>query len=326
MKMPKKINKKAFAYLLIASILIAIILIVFLTMQKYKYQDKQNIDTIRIKTLNDFVKGFTADVERATYISAYRSLLALEDNIATKGEFFTNTEEQFRETFFNGTINGTTSQIVNGTSFKDYLSKVNQIANTMNINITANIQTVYLEQTDPWNIKVIVESNFIIEDKTKLASWNLTKNITTTLPIENLRDPLYSTYTSNRVPNTIIKNPYTEIVNQTNNDTTNLEQLINNSYYIESTNAPTFLMRFENNNSPHQYGIESIVNIEELSDQDIEVYADRVKTDYIYFNDLTESQKICNVQDIPTKYELILPENRKEMYQIENLAYDTTCT
>ncbi|MCF7865939.1 hypothetical protein K9M18_00705 [Candidatus Woesearchaeota archaeon] len=325
-KYVKNIGKKGFTYLLIASILIAIVLIVFLTTQRYKYQDRQEIDQIRIKTINDFVKGFNDDVERATYISSFRTLLAIEDYIATKGTFLNNTETQFQETFYYGTLNGSIPEIMEDSSFQNYLTNMNNIANKMGIQTQVNISKISLKHSNPWNIEVSINSNISIQDKEGLVSWEYQKEFKTILPIENLRDPLYSTFTNNRVPNTIIQNPFENLVNSTNNNTTNLKKLINNSYYVESSNAPNFLMRFENNYSPDPlgYGIESIVNIGEINAQDIEVYSDRVKIDYIYFNNL-DSTKICDVDGIPSEYYFVIPQNKTNLYEINELNYSTSC-
>lgn len=322
----KKIGKKGYAYLLIASILIAIVLIVFLTVQRYQYQDRQDIEEIRIKTINDFVKGFNDDVERATYISAFRTLLALEDNIANTGSFFNDTETQFRETFYYGIIDNSTPDIMRNSSFKDYLANVNNIANNMGINTSVNITSINLEHSDPWTIKVNIKANITITDQNKLVTWNYFKSFNSDLPIENLRDPLYSTFTGGRSPNIVTKNPYSELVNNTNNDTNNLIQLINKSYYVASVDAPNFLMRFENDYStdPEGNGIESIVNIEELSNQEIEVFTDRIKIDYIYFNDLSSS-KVCNVETIPLQYHFTIPQNRASRYEVDEINYSTTC-
>lgn len=318
------INKKGYAYLLTAAILIAIVLIVFLTVERYKFQDRQEIDEVRIKTLNDFVKGFNDDVKRATYISAFRTLLALEDNIATTGIFFNNTEEQFKETFYYGTINGKQVAIVNDSSMLDYLGRINNISNSMNINSQINITNIALSHKDPWTLLVKVSASVNISDVNRLASWNYEKEFETELPIENLRDPLYSTFTNNRVPNTVIKNPYSELINDSNNDTANLEGLINNSYYVESADAPSFLMRFENDTSADPNGIESIVNVKDISDQDITVYSDRIKIDYMYFNDISAS-KICDFEGLDTDYALVLPANRADEYEVNEINYSASC-
>lgn len=328
MKMKKmkltKMSKKGYSYLLVASIIIAIVLIVFLTSQRYKFQDKQEITEIRIKTINDFIKGFNDDIQRSTYISSFRTFLALEDQISQSGTYFNSTKEVFKETFYNGTINGVEKDILNGSSFEDYISKVNILSNNMGINTTIRVLDINIKHSDPWHLQVDIDTEISVDDVNGIASWNFNKTFITQVPIYDLRDPLYAVNTNNRVPNTVVRTPNTTLVNSINNDTANLVAHIEESYYIESTDAPNFLMRFENNMSPDIYGIESIVNIEDLSDQDIDVYADRVKIDYIYFNNLA-TDKICNIDNIPASKYLVLPSNRETLYQVDGLSYSTSC-
>ena len=53
--------------------------------------------------MNNFIENFHQDVHRATYISAFRSLIALEERIARTAVFLTDTEDSFKEIFYNGT-------------------------------------------------------------------------------------------------------------------------------------------------------------------------------------------------------------------------------
>jgi hypothetical protein len=131
----------------------------------------------------------------------------------------------------------------------------------------------------------------------------------------------------------IIGSNFTTILNGTlvnGTNTNNLIALINNSFYIASNYSPSFLMRYEGNftQDPNGNGIESIVNIVSLSDQGLDVYPDRIKVDYMYFNNINDN-KICNVSNIQTMYHFVIPKNRIGLYQINssggNLTFNTTC-
>lgn len=319
----KRLGKKGFAYLLTASILISIILIVYLSAYSYKHQDKQDAQSARIHLMNDFIKGFDQDISRATYITAFRTMIALEDSIATTGKFLNNTEESFRETFYYGTVNGSASEIMNESSFETYIAKVNSIANDMGFKNSINVTNITLTQNDPWHITVGMTALIVINDSNHLASWTFTKQYSTDVPIADLRDPLYSSFTDGKVPNTVREFNKSYFVSSTN-DTTNLLEHLNDSDYYASVKAPDFLMRFENNYSPSPYGIESFVNINELNAQNLPVDQNAVKIDYIYFNNLA-TDKICDVQNIPSDYYFDVPSNRISTYDLNNLNYTTPC-
>jgi len=320
-------NKKAFAYLISASILSLVIIFVFLMASKYSFQDKQEVQQNRIKLMDDFISDFNQDIHRATFIASFRTLLALEDYIAVEGEFFNNTEDIFKETFFNGTIAHEPAPLLNESSFSDYLLKVNALAQQIGLESSINVTKITLFHADPWHISVIVHAQVYVADSRNIAAWHFEKNYTTLIPIYDLRDPLYSTFTDNLVPNTVRRFDAPFLVNVSTNDTTYLQAHIDNSYYLASPLAPSFLQRFENNITPHPYGIESIVNVADISlqtDGDF-VYENRIKVDFIYFNDLSYP-KICSVDGITPSSYFVISENRKDLYEVGGLSYqNTTC-
>lgn len=316
-------SKKAFAYLLIVTIFVAVLVVVFLTYNTYSYTQRQELHEERIITMNNFVQDFNEDIHRATFISAFRALVGLEDYIAVSGEFVNDTELVFQEIFYNGTIDGAQVLIMSGSSFSDYIVKVNNLAQNVGIISDIEITHINLSQVDPWTISVNVHAIVNVSDYRNTASWSYENDYTTNLPIYNLRDPLYSYFTNNKVPNTILPTPYSVLVN--GSDVTNLLDHLDNSYYIASNLSPSFLQRFENDTAPHPYGIESIVDVNVISDQDVAVYADRTKVDWMYFNNIEPAVKVCVVENVPVSHYFVIDTNRTDLYQISGSNYSTSC-
>jgi len=314
-------GKKGFTYLLVSSLIIVVLLGIFFVSNQYKYQDQIESQSIRIRAMNDFVNNFNNDVHRATHTSAFRALISLEDNVASNGQYLSNITQAFEETFYNGTLNGTSIQLMQNSSFKDYILKVHSLAESLGMNVNATVTQITLTQPDPWSIDVHVYIVLNVSDVKNLASWYTTKDFVTNIPIYNLRDPLYGINTHNKIPNTIRQFNQTPLVSGT--DTTNLKALINESYYLESSDAPSFLMRFEGKTDSSAQGIESIVNIQTISDQGIEVYSSRPKIDYIYFNNITVN-KVCAVQNVPTDMNFVISVDRVNLYEISGLNYSVT--
>ena len=315
-------NRRGFTYILSASFILAVILLVFLTSNSYRNQDQQQLYQLRIRSMNDFVKNFNSDVHRATYISAFRSLVALEDSVTTRGVFLNNTADSFRETFFYGTLDGADVAIMENSSFSEYIDKVKILASNVGINLEVNVTKIVLSQSNPWFIDVDVIAYVNMSDSKRLSSWVYTQDFLTQIPISDLRDPLYGKFTLNKVPNTIRRLNSSNLVNGTN--TYYLQSLINGSYYIASPYAPNFLERFEGNNSADINGIESIVFIRSLSDQGIDVLENSVKIDFIYFNNIS-TDKICNVQNVPANLFFVIPSNRVNYYNVSGLNYSVIC-
>ncbi|MCF7799119.1 hypothetical protein K9M74_04400 [Candidatus Woesearchaeota archaeon] len=318
-------SKKGFTYLIAATLLSMIIIFVFLAVNKYTYQDRQDLHENRIVVMNDFVTDFNQDIHRATYISSFRTLLALEDYISNAEEFFNDTEIAFAETFFNGTISGQVAPLLNDSSFLDYLDKVNSLARHIGLTANMTVLAVHLNQSSPWAVDVGVDMAINITDTTGIASWEFEQTYVTTVPIYDLRDPLYSVFTYNRLSNTIRVFPETFLVNTTDNDTSNLQKFLNDSYYLANPNAPSFLQRFENNITSHPQGIESVVNVGLLAAQDIDVYENRIKVDYMYFNAIAGS-KVCAVDGVSSSFYFVTTQDRVGLYEISGLDYNNvTC-
>lgn len=75
-------------------------------------------------------------------------------------------------------------------------------------------------------------------------------------------------------------------------DLENLEKLIDNAYYIESQEGPSFLDRLEGKmQNTEGKGIKSIVNLEELYANDIPIKSGETLVDYLYFNAVTNTGK-----------------------------------
>jgi hypothetical protein len=161
----------------------------------------------------------------------------------------------------------------------------------------------------------------IINDSDGLASWSYTKMFSTKVPIDDLRDPLYSVNTIGKIQNTVRQANGSIFVNASNGDTSNLINHLSNSLYIASTDAPSFLMRFYNDSSASPYGIESLVDFQDFSDQDVEINNQRSVVDYLYFG--TSIADVCNVQNMPSWFKITSSDVGK--YQLTSLNW-TGCS
>jgi hypothetical protein len=318
-------NKKAVFFLLTVILFLGVLTIVLYAYNSYTLRDKQQIIEIRIRSMNDFINDFHNDLHRSTRISATRALISLEDYIATNQVFFNNKsvfEEAFREAFYYGTISGIPVQLMDDASFQDYESKLNSSANSINIIFSINVTSISLSQANPWNINVTINATIGVDDFSNLSHWIYNASFITSVPIDGLRDPLYSLNTYGRIQNTIHPTNITDFINNTNNDTANLLSHLENSLYVESTDAPSFLKRFYNDTSPDTAGITSMVNVELISDQGLSIYSNRPILDYEYFNP-GYSANVCNVYGMPSWFKI----NSTDLnyYEINTINY-TGCS
>lgn len=321
----KKLGKKGFTYLIVSSLMVVVLISAFFAISQYKHMDAYDRYSIRIRTMNDFVTNFENDVHRASATAAFRAMIALEDDVTKKGRFLSDIDIVFKDAFYNGTINGTISAVMQNSTMKDYIAKTQLIANKIGMNLYFNVTRIELSQSDPWSIDVTVFATLNLSDVNNMAYWYKDEEFVTNVPIYNLRDPVYGVGTHNKIPNTIRTFNDTLVVPV--NDVSNLNMHINDSYYIASPAAPGFLMRFEGKLGPDVNGIESIVYLPTLS-QVLTVYPERVKVDYLYFNNTPLSDDIlCNVTGVLSNSYFIIPLDRQDLYQVRNVPHlnNTDC-
>ena len=267
----------------------------------------------RVETLNDLVFAIEQDLKRQLFTSAFRVIFSLQNQIVETGQFITNMEGKTQELFLNGTVNSIQQEIMLGATLSDIQSSLNTKANKINANITISRSNLTISQTDPWNIRADLEIDILIEDVSNLALWNKTEEITAFIPIEGFEDPLYFINTNGLVANQINQTPHTNFVEDTN--VTNLLDHATNSYYIASPDSPSFLQRFEGDLSANSNGIESLVNLQKLSNQGVSIEA-KSAVDHIYFS--TNDPTKYNIQGMPSWF--YLDDAHLSTYQASNIT------
>lgn len=283
----KKLNKKSVFFTYVAITLSALIVLSFVIHTGYRLRDKMYVIETRVSSINDFINDVEKDLDRGMYIAGYRSLLALGEYITTNGLFLENVNSYFEEALLEGTVNNTYMNVIANSSFKDWVDKIEMEARKIGIIINFTVENVTIYQVSPWYVSVDLNISFNVSDEKRTASWEKNEYLTTTIDIEGLEDPLYPLNTYGRVFNTINKAPVTQF------NLTYLKEHLNNSYYIASSSAPSFLMRLQNDLSSSPYGIESLVNLNELAQQEVYTYY-KSNVDYIYFGDVSVSSCIVN--------------------------------
>lgn len=283
------------------------------------YSQAQERKTIqkRVGTLNNFVFAVEQDISRQLKATGFRIIFLFEKRIAETGTYISNLNAAFNEMFFNGTLYGqATPEIqafMQGATLAGIETALQEKARKINVNINITGPIIALLQENPWQVKVTLNANLLVEDKNNIASWNKTVNIVSYINIEGFEDPLYLVSTNGLVTNKIIKAPYAYFVQGF--DISNLLAHSQNSYYISSASAPSFLDKLEGIDAQSANGIESLVNLQKLSSQGIAI-KDKSAVDYIYFSD--DSPSACNV----------IPAGMPSWFKLDNshlLAYQVSC-
>jgi hypothetical protein len=316
------LGKKGFFFTVIAVYLVAALMLSTLFYNKYEMRKKASVENIRILAVNDFIKDIDSDLERGLYISGFRTLLGLEEYIATTGNHLDDTEPAFNQVFFNRSINGYPITLLDNSSFSDWEERINSQAESIGIRVNFTIESLEVKQEDPWNVELYTNITMLVYDATGMASWNRSKTIHAQIPITGFEDPLYSLNSYGRVANVITPANSTDFVSGT--DTTVLLNHLENSLYIESATAPSFLMRLEGNFSTSSCcGIESLVDVDKMTAQGIPARSMSI-VDYVYFGTRTTANLCINNSkaepDMPSWFRLDSDDFHISTYQISAVS------
>lgn len=266
-------------------------------------------------------------MSRQVYISSFRAILSLVNQISNTGQFVKDTNGQIipsetliKEALEFGTLNGLPSPLMDGYKLSDWAIKVSELGEKVNVQVDYTIQDIQVTQDSPWMVKILMIIDISIEDKSGLASWQKTETIETEVEITEFEDPLYLVHSNGKVPNKLTKSPWCDaegicdFVEGT--DITKLKNQSDDSYYIASPTAPSFLDRLQGKLTPNENaGIESLVNLKEFSDQEITT-SDKSVVDYIYFS--SSNPKACAVSPagMPVWFKLDDTDNHLATYEV----------
>src|SRR3989344_184551 len=184
----KKQNKKAMIFTVITIFLLSLF---FLSYSIYYISKERNSVNARISTMNNFVFSLEKDMSRQVYISGYRALVSLESRITANESFLADSRAAIKEAVINGTISQQPVSLMNGYRLQDWNSRVLELGNKINILVSYTIKNVDVSQEDPWHVKLDMEIELFAKDKSNLAYWNKTENISAGIEIIGFEDPFY---------------------------------------------------------------------------------------------------------------------------------------
>ena len=268
--------------------------------------------------MNQIVDMINNDLPRAARVASIRAMLGIEDYCSRHAGLVDNLSIVFREALMNGTVYNESITVLTNDSLKAYMQKMKIFARSMGMDLSINITNISLSQSSPWTINVAYFVHINLTNH--IDTWiNYSSFINDSIPIQGLRDPLYSVYTYGKIHNEIIMTNHTPFVNGLN--ASNFELFAKNMEYYSNPSAPSFLERFEGILDPSPFGIESMINLEELAAQDIAIDTSRSIVDYLYFSNVTADY--CNFTNLSSWIKL--DKDHAQYYGLTVLNY-TNCS
>ena len=310
LKILKIRNKKAMFFTILAIAMLSFFLVSYTLYSVVK--ERKSIQK-RVSSMDSFLFSLEENLEREIYTFGFRDIFLAEEKIASTGSYIENFQNFTEEAFFNGTLDSQNSEILEGVNYNDLVERINEKAGKINAEVFLSEPEISVYQEDPWNIVFLVEFNISLRDKTGLASWDKRAQIKSFVEIQGFEDPVYLINTNGRVSNKINKTIFSEFVSGT--DVSNLSLHSQNSYYTNSSLAPSFIDRIEGKMQASENGIESLVYLPKLSVQGITL-KDKSCVDYIYFSQNTTQDS--KIQGMPSWFKL--DSEHLEIYQAGGLA------
>lgn len=265
-------------------IAIALLSLLMISVTIYSVANERENVNKRVESMNKYVFSLEEDLSRKLFISEFRILFLFEKRITENGQYISDVNATFNEAFFEGTIGGYVDEdeeiLIQGILFSDIIDDVNEGASKINVKVNLSNPVLTVSQVDPWNVRITLVVDMLVEDIGKLAKWNRTATFNADVPINHFSDPIYIINTGGLISPKVNQTPYASF---DNSNISNLTNHINNFYYFANPDAPNFLNRLEGNLSANPNGVESLVNIQELFDNGISVF-DKDVVDHIYFN------------------------------------------
>lgn len=252
-------------------------------------EDKGEVK-IRVSTMESFLFSLEENLDREVYITGFRTLFLAQDTVTKKGQFIPDVDSFFEEAFFNGTISGNVSDILEGATYSDMIQFIKQRGESVNVNTSISNPELSVFHEDAWNIAVLFSFNLTMKDNAGVASWNKKEEIKSLISIEGFEDPLYIVNSNGKVFYSINKSSGESLVNH-----------LENHVYQEDSDAPSFLDRLEGKTEANVNGIESLVDLEEFSKQGLET-KDKSAVDHIYFS--SSNPDTSNILGMPSWFKL----------------------
>ena len=273
----KALNKKGIFFTLITLSLMTALIIIFTPSASVNIGADILVIKTRVTTLNNFVLDLeNYYFENILRVSSHKAILALILYVRDNGQFadLNELQSRFYEVALNGTINGVSQPIMQGSTINNLLERmVNTSKDTLNVDTGFKVNSINISQFTPWFVNLRLNIIFSVSSET--SSWNVSNfALNADLSIEGFNDTYYLVNTGGMYENKINKtDTFPKGVDE-------VKDHINYGTYVYYDEAPSFLMRFTNDFSDTSQkkccGIESLVNPNKITPQKDTSYVDYI--------------------------------------------------
>jgi len=238
--------------------------------------------TVSVEASN-FVNSIGFDFERALEISAKSAVVSAVDRVVSDGIPLSDSRAALRMLVTNGSFPGDnqTYPVMSSNHLSNWAERMQNLSQYYGLNatITVALDNVTVYSYDEFTLVFAANISVFAQPLSNPQDFNFSRTYPAQakVTLDGTEDPLYALNTQGLLGRVFAKNT-TPIGN-----ITAFDAAIDSNLYITNPDAPDFFNRLEGKLAPSLFGVETIVNINDLIAQDIPVHNQSL-IDHIYFN------------------------------------------
>lgn len=253
------IGSRGYYFTLTTLLMLGVLAIYLASVTPYQTQSSQ-LSQQRIEEINTFISTVKADASTALYVSSYRSLLVVEEEMLKKQGYLTDVDQTLTELITAGTLDGQPQKLLETSSLEDWEANVLAVASQLRVVMNITTQGVVVSQHDPWFLTVTLQADLRVVDSLTAARWDLPLRATADISLNSLYDPLYTVQSRQR---------YFQRIKPATESLQSVGDLLLNHSYVASDRSPSYLGRLTGDLTASPQGIESLVDVPALAEVDI---------------------------------------------------------
>lgn len=233
------------------------------------------------------IQGIEADFERALLSSSRSAAVSAVGKVVNDGQPLSDARVAIRNLVVNGSFGpGEPVYPSMGQNFLSrWTSNMRQLSSAYGLDVTLEVTQVNVSSKTPSSLVFSANLSLFVQPQKEPAAFNFTKSYfqQVAVSIEGFEDPLFSLNT-NGVLSRVFSFNATNVGN-----ISALEAFVSEKKYAPNPDSPDFFYRLEGKLLPSPNGVETIINPNELSAQDLPIHA-QSHADHFYFNSTMPNQ------------------------------------
>jgi hypothetical protein len=289
-----RLNKKGYFFSLTVMIALLLVSVYFAAFSNPGQTRESAVSSHRISEVNRFLVAIEEDAKTAIHVASLRTILVFEEYIQENSAYIDpaqfgagNIEVLAQDLLLRGELGGESPDLIIGSNMGVWAENIMEFG-YLGVNLEFSDVSAGLYQEDPWHVKAFYEFRLVAFDAFTNSTWDKPVRVEATHPIMRFLDPIY-----------FVESRGTYYQNYRRHDIEpdfplDLGFHVQEKYYINAVNAPSFLQRFTGMNGVSIYGLESLVNVPALSE--VGYFREGSIVDRIYFS--SSNPPSCNARQV----------------------------